>query len=63
MLKANSELREYLRAKQIALWEVAEKIGVHENSVIRWMRTELGGERRLLIDKAIDEIVRHRNLK
>ncbi len=57
MLKANSELREYLRAKQIALWEVAEKIGVHENSVIRWMRTELEGHRLERVMSAIEKIM------
>lgn len=27
-----------LQARNISYWEVAEELGVHENTVIKWMR-------------------------
>jgi len=36
---------------------LAEKIGVHENSIIRWLRTDLGEDRRKAIEGAIQKII------
>lgn len=56
MLKANGELRAELKAANIPLWRIAEKLGVHENTVIRRMRTELSNENLQAFKKALAEI-------
>jgi hypothetical protein len=63
MSTANPEIREYLRIKQIPLWEVGAFLNVCENTIIRWMRTEMNDERRALVDKAVAEIIGQRNSK
>lgn len=56
MQKANRELRAELKAANIPLWRIAEKLGVHENTVIRRMRTELSSENLQAFKKALTEI-------
>ena len=60
MHSANREIREYLRAKSIPLWEVADVIGVHENTVIRWMRSDLDSSKREIVNNAISKIMEKR---
>ncbi len=56
MQKANTELRAELRAAKIPYWAIAERLGVHENTIIRRMRTELSENDRKAFKKAIAEI-------
>lgn len=53
---SNTELRAELKAAKIPYWMIADKLGVHENTVIRLMRHELSCEDRERINKAIAEI-------
>lgn len=54
LLKANKEIRS---AKgSIPNWVIAEKLGVHEVTFIRWMRKELPKKEKERILFAIDEI-------
>ncbi|MFB5580459.1 hypothetical protein ACE41D_04650 [Bacillus albus] len=41
---------------KIPNWMIAEKLGVHENTVIRWLRSDLSVERRQKIITAIEGI-------
>lgn len=50
--KKNRDVRDYLKAKHVFMWEVAERIGIHEVTLIRWMRTELPEERKQAIREA-----------
>lgn len=50
--KKNREVRDFLKAKRVFMWEVAERIGVHETTVIRWMRTELPEDKKQAIMEA-----------
>lgn len=54
---ANSELRKALKANKIPYWKIADKVGVHESTVIRKMRHELSEADREAFQKAIDEII------
>lgn len=56
MQKANTELRSELKAANIPYWRIAEVLGVHENTIIRRMRTELSSDDRQAFDKAIAEL-------
>lgn len=37
-------------------WMIAEKLGIHENTFYRWMRTEMSGEQKKKVMAAIVEI-------
>lgn len=50
--KKNRDVRDFLKAKRVFMWEVAERIGVHETTVIRWMRTELPEDKKRKIMEA-----------
>lgn len=40
----------------IPYWQIAEKIGVHENTVIRWFRTEMDPNKKREISNAIQKV-------
>ena len=40
MRKANTEIREAMREKHVPAWAIGEALGVHENTVLRHLRTE-----------------------
>lgn len=42
----NTEIRAELKAAKIPYWKVAEKLGVHENTIVRRMRKELSDDDR-----------------
>ncbi|PHA58756.1 hypothetical protein COF07_10285 [Bacillus wiedmannii] len=46
---------------RISNWMIAEKLGVHENTVIRWLRSDLSTERRQRIIMVIEEIKKERS--
>jgi DNA-binding Lrp family transcriptional regulator len=53
---SNTELRAELKAAKIPYWKIAEKLGVHENTIIRRMRKELSEDDRKAFFAAIAEI-------
>lgn len=55
---ANTEIRTELKAAKIPYWKIAEKLGVHENTIIRRMRRELSEEERKRFYAAIETIKR-----
>ena len=57
MGKANQSLRDELAMKHIPYWQLAEAVGVHESSIIRWLRTPLSPENTARIRIAINEIM------
>lgn len=44
MKKANLKIREAMKSAKVPVWAIAEELGVHENTVLRRMRTELPEE-------------------
>lgn len=52
----NIEIREQLKAAKIPYWKIADKLGVHENTIVRRMRKELCEADREKIVKAIAEL-------
>ena len=57
MLKANAGLRAKLRAANIPVWIVAQKVGIHEKSLYAWLRFELEGNRLERVMSAIEQIM------
>lgn len=41
MITANKKLRSYMQDNNIPYWMLANKLNVHESTLIRWLRTEL----------------------
>lgn len=52
----NAEIRAMLKDEKIPYWRIGDKLGVHENTVIRRMRHELSQAEKQNFIKAIDEI-------
>ena len=55
-MKSNQDIRDYLKARRIKLYEVSDRIGISEVTLIRWMRTPLTAEHRHRVIKAIRQI-------
>ena len=56
MNMSNTEIRAELKAAKIPYWKIADKLGVHENTIIRRMRKELSNEDKARFNAAIAEI-------
>ncbi len=57
---ANEEIRTKMRTYRVAQWQIAEKLGVAEQTVLRWLRTPLTPEKYTKVTTAIDEIIAER---
>lgn len=53
---ANEDLRRKLRSEDIPFWKVAEKMGVHENTISRRLRSELSEDDKQKILSIIEEL-------
>ena len=56
----SSEIKDYAYQNRVALWRVANKLNVCENTVARWLRDDLPEEKAKLILNAITEIIAER---
>lgn len=56
MDKPNMALRLYARGKNVPLWKVAKVYGVHEVTLIGWLRKEFGKEDAAKFKTIVDEI-------
>lgn len=52
----NTEIRAELKAAKIPYWKLADKLNVHENTIVRRMRKELSEADRKAFCEAITEI-------
>ena len=56
MVKANLDVRDYIRVKRVKYWEVAEKLGILDCNFSRLLRHELSDARKQEIYNAIDSV-------
>ena len=56
----NDALKNAAREQRVYLWEIADRIGVSEPTLFRWLRHPLGEEREKLLFSAISKIVEDR---
>ena len=54
----NLDIRIKIKENRLCHYEVANKIGISEYTFCRWLRTELPEEKRALVLKAIEEILK-----
>lgn len=57
-MRENAKLREDMRKRGIPQWMVAAQLHVSENTLIRWLRYPLRGEREENIRQAIEAATR-----
>lgn len=55
-MKPNAEIRNVIENSSFFNWQIAQKMGVHENTFYRWMRTEMTGEKKEKVMTAIAEL-------
>lgn len=56
MRERNQEIRQAIRKARIYQYDVADKLGISENTFIRWLRKELPQDKKALILQAIEEL-------
>lgn len=49
----NKDLRDEMRIANIRQWEVADAIGISEMTMVKWLRKELGAEKKALVREGI----------
>ena len=54
----NADLKAMIRSAGLAQWRVALEVGISENTLIRWFRTELPPEKQERIYQAIKNLER-----
>ncbi len=57
-MQANKVIRSTAKCKGIKLWQIAQKIGVSESTMTRWLRMPLSTKREAAISKAIEELAK-----
>lgn len=55
-LTVNKELKLYAASKGVRLWQIAQKFGIAEMTLTRWMRKEMEKEKAEKFRKFVDEI-------
>ena len=49
----NKDLRDEMRIANVRHWEVADAVGVSEMTMVKWLRKELGAEKKALVREGI----------
>lgn len=49
----NKDLRDEMRIANVRQWEVADAVGVSEMTMVKWLRKELGAEKKALVREGI----------
>lgn len=55
-MKANHKIREAAKQANVKHWEIAARLGVSEQTFVRWMRSQMSSEKEETILKTIDEL-------
>lgn len=52
-MKANLEIRAMAKNAGVKLWQIADRLGISEPTIVRWLRVPLSPERRQMVVDAI----------
>lgn len=55
-MKPNTDIRNLIRVSGFCSWQVAGKLGMHENSLYRMLRTELDENDKTKIFQALEQL-------
>jgi transposase-like protein len=54
MFNRNQDIK---KAKgDLPIWAIAEKLGIHENTLYRWLRTEMDSNKKRMVMDAINQL-------
>lgn len=56
----NQEIKKAMKEHKVKQWQIAEKLGMSEFTLSRWMRHELDDEKKKIFLEAITEIKEER---
>ena len=56
MRKANTIIREELKARGVRHWELAHELGVSEQTLVRWLRFEMDEDKQMDMLEMIEAI-------
>lgn len=54
--KRNADVREKAKSAKVALWQIADALGVHETALVRKLRYELSTEEKAKMVSIIEEL-------
>ena len=57
-MKTNAEIREVIKKSGVKHWELAQILGVSENTLVRWLRIPLTNERQESILNALNTVAK-----
>lgn len=57
-MKANQTVRDEARKRGVKHWQIAQKLGISEPTIMRWLRTPLTPEREKMVLSAINEVAK-----
>lgn len=57
-MKANLKIREMAKQAGIKHWQIAERLGISEPTIVRWLRVPLSPEREKMVVDAIQAIAK-----
>ena len=56
----SEELKHLASSKRVPIWMIADKLGISENTLFRWLRHDLPDDKQQQILKAINDVVTDR---
>ena len=58
----NAELKQEIKESSIKMWEVAERVGVSDITLTKWLRSEKNIQKQPLVLKAFNELKAEKGL-
>lgn len=55
-MKANNNLRKVIKEKGLMHWQVALRLGVSEQTLVRWLRVPLTADKEAAVLAAVEEL-------
>lgn len=55
-MQQNVDIRTNISSNRLKYWEVAAQVGISDGRLSVWLRTPLNEERKVRVEKAIDEL-------
>ncbi len=60
MTTANTVIREELKTRGVRHWELAYKLGVSEQTLVRWLRFEMNEDKQMDMLEKIETVVKRK---
>ena len=62
-MNTNAEVRNYARKKHVLMWEIAQEMGIAEQTLYRYFRTPFKQERKQQITESIDAVAKRHEME